>query len=149
MSAIVHDFGATVRRLREAHAWSQERLAELLPDDNVVRHTLPRNPRLPRKFESGAGGLVSTVADYARFCEMILRGGELDGRGYLKAETFKLMASNRLWRALPPVADGRVTALPPFWGFGMLPSAVRFATALSTALTHDAATASTAQTQAR
>ncbi|WP_069263922.1 helix-turn-helix domain-containing protein [Paraburkholderia nodosa] len=28
MSAIVHDFGATVRRLREAHAWSQERLAE-------------------------------------------------------------------------------------------------------------------------
>ncbi|WP_321915555.1 MULTISPECIES: helix-turn-helix transcriptional regulator [unclassified Paraburkholderia] len=28
MSAIVHDFGASVRRLREAHAWSQERLAE-------------------------------------------------------------------------------------------------------------------------
>ncbi|QBR03402.1 helix-turn-helix domain-containing protein [Paraburkholderia pallida] len=28
MSAIVHDFGAAVRRLREAHAWSQERLAE-------------------------------------------------------------------------------------------------------------------------
>jgi CubicO group peptidase (beta-lactamase class C family) len=78
---------------------NKARLAELLPDDNVVRHTLPRNPRLPRKFESGAGGLVSTVADYARFCEMILRGGELDGRRYLKAETFKLMASNRLWPA--------------------------------------------------
>ncbi|MEI7291016.1 MULTISPECIES: helix-turn-helix domain-containing protein [Paraburkholderia] len=28
MNGIVHDFGATVRRLREAHAWSQERLAE-------------------------------------------------------------------------------------------------------------------------
>lgn len=28
MSAIVDDFGATVRRMREAHAWSQERLAE-------------------------------------------------------------------------------------------------------------------------
>jgi XRE family transcriptional regulator, regulator of sulfur utilization len=28
MSAIVHDFGVAVRRLREAHAWSQERLAE-------------------------------------------------------------------------------------------------------------------------
>lgn len=28
MSAIVHDFGAAVRRLREAHSWSQERLAE-------------------------------------------------------------------------------------------------------------------------
>ena len=61
----------------------------------------------------------------------------------------RTLASNRLWRALPPVADGRVTALPPFWGFGMLPSAVRFAAALNTALTHDAAMASTAQTQAR
>lgn len=28
MTAIVHDFGVAVRRLREAHAWSQERLAE-------------------------------------------------------------------------------------------------------------------------
>jgi XRE family transcriptional regulator, regulator of sulfur utilization len=28
MSAIVHEFGATVRRLRESYAWSQERLAE-------------------------------------------------------------------------------------------------------------------------
>jgi XRE family transcriptional regulator, regulator of sulfur utilization len=28
VSALVQDFGATVRRLREAHAWSQERLAE-------------------------------------------------------------------------------------------------------------------------
>ena len=52
-----------------------------------------------RQYESGAGGLVSTVADYARFCEMILRGGELDGRRYLKPETFKIMASNRLWPA--------------------------------------------------
>jgi CubicO group peptidase (beta-lactamase class C family) len=77
----------------------QDRLAELLPDDNVVRHPLQRNPRAPRRFESGAGGLVSTVSDYARFCEMILRGGELDVRRYLKPETFKLMASNRLWPA--------------------------------------------------
>jgi CubicO group peptidase (beta-lactamase class C family) len=75
----------------------QQRLAELLPEDNVVRHAFPRNPRLPRSWESGAGGLVSTVSDYARFCEMILRGGELDGRRYLKPETFRIMASNRLW----------------------------------------------------
>jgi CubicO group peptidase (beta-lactamase class C family) len=75
----------------------QERLAELLPEDNVVRYAFPRDPRLPRQWESGAGGLVSTVSDYARFCEMILRGGELDGRRYLSPETFKIMASNRLW----------------------------------------------------
>lgn len=60
----------------------------------------------------------------------------------------RTLASNRLWHALPPVAGGRVAALPPFWGFGMLPSAARFAAALTTALTHDAAI-SAAQTQTR
>ena len=75
----------------------QARLAELLPEDSVVRHAFPRNPRLPRSWESGSGGLVSTVADYARFCEMILHGGELEGWRYLTPETFKIMASNRLW----------------------------------------------------
>jgi CubicO group peptidase (beta-lactamase class C family) len=75
----------------------QKRLAELLPEDSVVRNASPRDPRLPRRWESGAGGLVSTVSDYARFCQMILNGGELDGRRYLKPETFKVMSSNRLW----------------------------------------------------
>ncbi|WP_321818501.1 MULTISPECIES: ABC transporter substrate-binding protein [unclassified Paraburkholderia] len=51
------------------------------------------------------------------------------------------LADNRLWRALPPVAARRVAALPPFWGFGMLPSAARFAGALADALTAPAATA--------
>jgi ferric hydroxamate transport system substrate-binding protein len=44
------------------------------------------------------------------------------------------LADNRLWHALPPVAAGRVGALPPFWGFGMLPSAARFADVLADAL---------------
>jgi CubicO group peptidase (beta-lactamase class C family) len=75
----------------------QKLLAELLPEDRVVRTAAPRDPRLPRRWESGAGGLVSTASDYARFCRMILNGGELDGRRYLKPETFRVMASNRLW----------------------------------------------------
>ncbi|CAG4917634.1 ABC transporter substrate-binding protein [Paraburkholderia saeva] len=50
----------------------------------------------------------------------------------------RTLASNRLWHALPAVAAGRVAALPPFWGFGMLPSAARFADALGAALTRDA-----------
>lgn len=44
------------------------------------------------------------------------------------------LPSNRLWQALPPVAAGRLARLPPFWGFGMLPSAARFATLLPSAL---------------
>ncbi|MGF6774069.1 ABC-type Fe3+-hydroxamate transport system substrate-binding protein [Paraburkholderia sp. GAS199] len=57
----------------------------------------------------------------------------------------RTLASNRLWHALPAVAEGRVATLPPFWGFGMLPSAIRFANALGDALTRDGAPANAAQ----
>jgi CubicO group peptidase (beta-lactamase class C family) len=39
------------------------------------------------------GGLFSTATDYARFCQMILRGGELDGKRYVKPESVKRMTS--------------------------------------------------------
>ncbi|QGZ64811.1 ABC transporter substrate-binding protein [Paraburkholderia acidisoli] len=51
----------------------------------------------------------------------------------------RALATNALWHALPAVAAHRVAALPPFWGFGMLPSAARFADALSQALIGTAA----------
>lgn len=42
-------------------------------------------------FPSGGGGLVSTAADYLRFCQMLLNGGELDDVRILKTETVELM----------------------------------------------------------
>ena len=42
-------------------------------------------------FPSGGGGLVSTAADYMRFSQMLLNGGELDGARILKKETVELM----------------------------------------------------------
>jgi CubicO group peptidase (beta-lactamase class C family)/poly(3-hydroxybutyrate) depolymerase len=45
------------------------------------------------RFPAPNGGLFSTAPDYARFCQMVLRGGELDGKRYLKQETVKLMTS--------------------------------------------------------
>ena len=39
------------------------------------------------------GGLYSTASDYARFCQMLLNNGTLDGRMYLKPESIKLMSS--------------------------------------------------------
>lgn len=42
---------------------------------------------------AGHAGLFTTVADTARFCRMLLNGGELDGRRVLKEETIKLMTS--------------------------------------------------------
>jgi len=47
-------------------------------------------------FFSGGGGLTGTIADYARFCEMLRRGGELDGARILGPRTLDLMHLNHL-----------------------------------------------------
>jgi CubicO group peptidase (beta-lactamase class C family) len=51
------------------------------------------SPTSRDRFPAPNGGLFSTASDYARFCQMVLRGGELDGRRYLKPETVKLMTT--------------------------------------------------------
>lgn len=47
-------------------------------------------------FLSGGGGLVSTMDDYARFCQMLLNGGELDGTRLLSPITLDFMTENHL-----------------------------------------------------
>lgn len=49
--------------------------------------------------DSMTGGMVSTAADYARFCLMLLGKGELEGRRILKPETVDFLCSNQLPRA--------------------------------------------------
>ena len=47
-------------------------------------------------FFSGGGGLTGTTADYVRFCDMLRRGGELDGARILGSRTIDLMHRNHL-----------------------------------------------------
>jgi CubicO group peptidase (beta-lactamase class C family) len=47
-------------------------------------------------FVSGGGGLVSTTADYLRFCRMLLNGGMLDDTRLLSPKTLELMTANHL-----------------------------------------------------
>lgn len=49
-----------------------------------------------RTFESGGGGLVSTVADYYRFCQMLLGGGTLDGQRIIGTRTLDFMTRNHI-----------------------------------------------------
>lgn len=49
----------------------------------------------PRAF-NGGGQLISTGDDYWRFCQMLLNGGEFDGKRYLSPRTVEMMSSNRL-----------------------------------------------------
>jgi CubicO group peptidase (beta-lactamase class C family) len=48
----------------------------------------------PPAMESGGGGLVSTTMDYARFCQMMLNKGELDGVRILSPASVELMDTN-------------------------------------------------------
>ena len=60
--------------------------------DDPTASTYLRQPT----FLSGGGGLTGTTADYFRFCEMLRRGGELDGVRILGPRTIKLMTKNHL-----------------------------------------------------
>ncbi len=50
----------------------------------------------PRKSFSGGAGLLSTASDYARFLQMLLEGGELDGERLLSPKTVELMTVNHV-----------------------------------------------------
>ena len=93
----------------------QSRLAEAFardPDSGGTVQLL--EVRSPPNFESGGGGLVSTASDYARFLQMLLSGGSLDGRRLLSRKTIELMTADHL---------GPITGAPdlllPGHGFGL------------------------------
>ncbi|HEV2098347.1 MAG TPA: serine hydrolase domain-containing protein [Stellaceae bacterium] len=112
------------------------RLAEPQTDAASGARPPMRNVTRPHRWASGGGGLVSTAADYLRFCQMLLNGGELDGTRLLAPNTIRHMASDHL----PPGCDYGETARPRFgalapvpemgYGFG-LGFAVRVASGMS------------------
>lgn len=71
-------------------------------------------------MESGGGGLVATLADYARFCEMLANGGELNGNRILKPETIKLMRTDVLTKDQKVSLSGNLSAASAqTLGFGL------------------------------
>jgi CubicO group peptidase (beta-lactamase class C family) len=75
---------------------------------------------------SGGGGLVSTARDYARFCQMLLGGGQLDGRRLLKGKTVQLMTKNHLpVEAMPLTLLGRREGVGFGLGFSVRVAAVK------------------------
>ncbi len=55
-----------------------------------------KDPTVSRRWESGGAGMVGTTGDYARLLQMLLNGGTLDGRRYLKPETIASMTSDHI-----------------------------------------------------
>ncbi len=69
----------------------------------------------PPKFESGGGGLMSTLADYTRFAAMLSLGGAIDGVRILSPRTLAFMASDHL----DAKVDRSHFLLWPGHGFGL------------------------------
>ena len=108
------------------HTWDaeNEKLNQLKSDEFVQY--------VDTTLFSGGGGLVSTAIDYLRFCEMLRRGGELDGVRVLGAKTVQYMIANHLPGALSATAAGE-SPTATIWsegfgfglGFGVLTDAVQ------------------------
>src|SRR6201995_3946882 len=71
----------------------------------------------PQTFFSGGGGIVSTVPDFLRFCQMLLNGGGAAGVRILKPETVRLMTTN----SLPPKMHIAGHEVGPAFGTGWGP----------------------------
>jgi CubicO group peptidase (beta-lactamase class C family) len=105
-----------------ADASKQSRLAEAFakdPDSGAAINLL--DVRQPPAYLAGGQGLVSTAADYLRFAQMLLNGGELGGVRILSRKTVEYMTSDHL---------GSIRGPGPGYGFG-LGFAVRHASGLS------------------
>jgi CubicO group peptidase (beta-lactamase class C family) len=94
----------------------QGRIAEPFADDRSFGVNAGFNdPRVAQKWESGGGGMVSTAMDYARFLQMLLDGGMLDGKRILGPKTVAYMTADHLGSAVP----GPYYLPGPGYGFGL------------------------------
>jgi len=108
-------FAVPVEKLpRVATIYSYDKAkAGLVPD--VPDPAISQIPGLP----SGGGGLYSTAGDYFRFAQMVLSGGEFEGRRYLKKATVDMMRTNVLSEQVLKSDSGIGQArFSPAQGFG-------------------------------
>ncbi len=91
-------------RLAANYQWQDGRL--VVADPNPIE-----SYETPTTYFQGGGGLVSTAADYYRFCQMLLNGGELEGRRLLGRKTVEWMTSDHLGDLARPRR--------PAYGFGL------------------------------
>ena len=93
----------------------QKLMAQPVPNDSDFRVGRDNNPTVVKKWESASGGMVSTMADFARFAQMLLDGGKFEGKTYLSPKAFELLTTDQVG---PGSAIGRDVFYFPGDGFG-------------------------------
>jgi CubicO group peptidase (beta-lactamase class C family) len=95
-------------------------IAQPMPDEHSTGPvTGLSDPMQWRRWQAGGHGMVSTIGDYARFAQMLLNGGSLDGRRYLKPATVALMTSDHIGPETKIVRDAAYYYAGADSGFGL------------------------------
>ena len=84
------------KRARVAKIYTTGKDGKLKEPQPFVPGDIPYPDEQGRLFPSGGGGMFSTIGDYARFGQMLLNGGALDGVRILGRKTVELMETNHL-----------------------------------------------------
>ncbi len=89
---LLDPLGMTTTKFFLTDPAERARYAQPLAKDRHVE----RNSLDVTRWESGGGGMVSTISDFARYAQMLLNGGALDGKTYLRPSTFAAMTSDHI-----------------------------------------------------
>jgi CubicO group peptidase (beta-lactamase class C family) len=89
---LLDPLGMTTTKFFLTDPAERARYAQPLARDRHVE----RNSLDVTRWESGGGGMVSTAADFARYGQMLLNGGTLDGKTYLSPATFAAMTTDHI-----------------------------------------------------
>jgi CubicO group peptidase (beta-lactamase class C family) len=110
---------APLRMVDSGFSVPEDKLARLVAVPGAQPPSLWEGDVTKRQaFFSGGGGMVSTVPDFLRFCQMMLNGGELDGVRILKPETVRLMTTNSLPPDIHMAGHEAGPAFGTGWGLG-------------------------------
>ena len=113
--SLLDPFGMTRHRFYVTDPAKKKLIAKPMPNDHDFRVGFDGSADVPTKWESGGGGMVSTMADFAKFSQMVLDGGKFDGKQYLSPKSFELMTTDHIG---PGSGVGRDYFYFPGDGFG-------------------------------
>jgi len=74
----------------------QKLIALPMPNDRDFKVGFESSPDVFMKWESGGGGMVSTMSDLAKFSQMLLDGGKFEGKQIISPKSFELMTSDHI-----------------------------------------------------
>jgi CubicO group peptidase (beta-lactamase class C family) len=89
---LLDPLGMTTTKFFLTDPAERARYAQPLAKDRHVE----RNSLEVTRWESGGGGMVSTIADFARYGQMLLNGGTLDGKTYLSPAAYAAMTTDHI-----------------------------------------------------